>query len=236
MVKSNKEMSPNFFLSDMITKKERDIILREISGCDEVLIRTLKPFPYSSPNISEEARNIIRKSLYINYIISYRLLVYAKEKELIKNNFRAFSERLQLLESMISINNENASTRQTEIIEKAAEGYAKIVKLKSGKIRLQNRHIKRETNKLINKHKKELSYYYQIAIELEKFISGNALNEYINDYVLNLIEELKANITYNNVVYFSNNSNDKKLQPLCWFDLFGDLHDIENWEKRPLIF
>ena len=59
------DMYRSFF--DMITKKERDIILREISDCDEVLIRTLKPFSYSSPNISEEARNIIRKSLYINY-------------------------------------------------------------------------------------------------------------------------------------------------------------------------
>ena len=220
----------------MITKKERDIILREVADCDNILIRVFNPSFCDVPNISEEVRNIIRKSLYINYIISYELLVYAKEKELIKNDFRAFSDRLQLLESMISINNENASKRQTEIIEKAAEGYAKIVKLKSGKIRLQNRHTKRAIDKLINKHKKKLSYYCQMAIELETFISKNALNEYINDYVLNAIEELKANITYNNIIYFANNSNNKALSLLCIYDLFGGLRDIENWENRPLSF
>lgn len=214
----------------MINSKERDIIIKSVNDTDNKLLRVFTQFPNSyKTKFSGEATRTLRKALYINNVLIYRLGLYVYNKKLIYREIDDFITKLELVNNMISVYNLNACNSNSDIIEIAAGGL-KIVKFKSGKIQLQNRYLKRTIEKLKNKHKKILCYYYQLSIELEKYIHDNNLNDFVSTNIYRLIEELKSDISYDKRISYDFSSEDKKVTAICRHDLFTELEEIEDWE------
>lgn len=189
-----------------------------------------------------------------------RALIQAEYKALcdkwewIEAQIKAYNEAVERKEApeFVAIN----------LIEEAAKDFAPLVVFKGGKVQLQNRHIQREFDKLTNKHKKRLILHANVIDVIETFVADNDLADYLTDEIKENLNVLKQDLAHApeysrkeyliNYAFKPNNtekaearkravyptfgdgleaSNEDEQRKIYKF-LFGDLEQIEQWQKN----